>query len=77
MLYFKLSGKERRVQTLQSQSYVSCHYCNSAGGILRVERDLNGEKLKTKAGERKYYHSDCKVTHILNNMQEQQSTPVI
>lgn len=69
MLYFKVGGKERNMQEMQRMTTTSCHYCKGDYGTLKVERDLSGKKLKDPDGHSVYYHKECKVTDIMNNLQ--------
>lgn len=69
MLYFRLSGKERNMREMQRASKISCHYCKGDYGTLKVERDMSGKKLKGPDGYTRHYHTECKVSDIMNNLQ--------
>ena len=76
MLYFKTTSKMRKVMEASKVSHVVCHYCKQLGGTLKRERDIKGKKLKNKEGKAIYTHSHCKVSAILNQLQDQQTTQI-
>ncbi len=83
-MYERMTSKERRAAG--GYHLTICHYCRQHGGTLKVERDLNGKKLKLKLekemidgkmvlgplhGRTVHYHVECKVNALMDKLNEE------
>lgn len=64
----KLTGKQRRILYTLTHPPISCHLCGNPESTLKVERDVDGKKLRNVEGKRLYYHIPCKVTEIMSGL---------
>ena len=74
--YVRESSKIRRMLDKRGQLLI-CHYCGNQEPKkpLKVERELDGRRLRDKTGKTVYYHVSCKTMHIMSQVQAE-SLPV-
>lgn len=82
--YEKQTAKQKREA---SGYYLTiCHYCRKPGGTLKVEREMDGKKIKLQIekevvdgktvigplhGRTVHYHVECKVNDLMSKIAEE------
>lgn len=82
--YVKKTAKQKREEG--GYHLTICHYCRMPGGTLKVERNMDGKKLKIQIekeeidgkmvigplhGRTVHYHVDCKVNNLMGKLAEE------